>query len=85
LTEVLFGGVFDEINIAAGQMEDGTTTQIITVSKRLGKNLSIGLDKSLNGLQDAVRLTWRLTQKWSMMTRFGIDDSTIDARYSIMF
>ncbi|MCL2309903.1 MAG: translocation/assembly module TamB domain-containing protein [Proteobacteria bacterium] len=85
LTEELFGGVFDEINIAAGQMEDGTTTQIITVSKRLGKNLSIGLDKSLNGLQDAVRLTWRLTQKWSMMTRFGIDDSTIDARYSIMF
>jgi len=85
LTDELFGGVIDEINIAAGQMEDGTTTQIITVSKRLNKNLSVGLDKSMNGLQDAIRLTWRLSQKWSMMTRFGIDDSTIDARYSIMF
>jgi translocation and assembly module TamB len=85
LTNELFGGVIDEINVAAGQMEDGTTTQIITVSKRLGKNLSIGLDKSLNGLQDAIRLTWRLSRKWSMMTRFGTDDSTIDARYSIVF
>ncbi|MDR0247157.1 MAG: translocation/assembly module TamB domain-containing protein, partial [Burkholderiales bacterium] len=85
LTDELFGGVIDEINVVAGQMEDGTTTQIITVSKRLGKNLSIGLDKSLNGLQDAVRLTWRLSRKWSMMTRFGVDDSTVDARYSIVF
>ncbi len=85
LTDELFGGVIDEINVAAGQMEDGTTTQIITVSKRLGKNLSVGLDKSLNGLQDAVRLTWRLSRKWSMITRFGVDDSTIDARYSIVF
>ncbi|MDR2710224.1 MAG: translocation/assembly module TamB domain-containing protein [Burkholderiales bacterium] len=85
LTDELFGGVIDEINVAAGQMEDGTTTQIITVSKRLNKNLSIGLDKSLNGLQDAIRLTWRLSKKWSIMTRFGVDDSTIGARYSIMF
>ncbi|MDR0250495.1 MAG: translocation/assembly module TamB domain-containing protein [Burkholderiales bacterium] len=85
LTDELFGGVIDEINVVAGQMEDGTTTQIITVSKRLGKNLSIGLDKSLSGLQDAVRLTWRFSRKWSMMTRFGVDDSTIDARYSIVF
>ncbi|MDR2243938.1 MAG: translocation/assembly module TamB domain-containing protein, partial [Burkholderiales bacterium] len=85
LTEELFGGVIDEINVTAGQMEDGTTTQIITVSKRLGKNFSIGLDKSLNGLQDAVRLTWRLSRKWSMMSRFGVDDSTVDARYSIVF
>jgi translocation and assembly module TamB len=85
LTDELFGGVIDEINIAAGQMEDGTTTQIITVSKRLNKNLSIGLEKSLNGLQDAIRLTWRLSQKWSVVTRFGVDDSTVGARYSIMF
>ncbi|MDR0771336.1 MAG: translocation/assembly module TamB domain-containing protein [Burkholderiales bacterium] len=85
LTDTLFGGVIDEINVAAGQMEDGTTTQIITVSKRLNKNLSIGLEKSINGLQDAIRLTWRLSQKWSMVTRFGVDDSTVGARYSIMF
>jgi translocation and assembly module TamB len=85
LTEEIFGGVIDQINVVAGQMEDGTTTQIVTVSKRLGKNLSIGLDKSLNGLQDAVRLTWRLSRKWSIMSRFGVDDSTMDARYSISF
>jgi translocation and assembly module TamB len=85
LTDELFGGVIDEINVAAGQMEDGTTTQIITVSKRLNKYLSLGLEKSLNGLQDAIRLTWRLSRKWSMVTRFGLDDSTIGARYSIMF
>ncbi|MCL2297704.1 MAG: translocation/assembly module TamB domain-containing protein [Proteobacteria bacterium] len=85
LTGELFGGVIDEINVVGGQTEDGTATQIVTVSKRLGKNLSIGLDKSLNGLQDAVRLTWRFSRKWSMMTRFGVDDSTVDARYSIVF
>ncbi|BCL75496.1 DUF490 domain-containing protein [Jeongeupia sp. HS-3] len=75
----------DEVGVASDTMEDGTTTQVVTVSKRLNKWLTLGLDKSINGLKDAVRFTLQLSRRWSFVTRIGTDESTIDAKYSINF
>ncbi|GHD63589.1 translocation/assembly module TamB domain-containing protein [Jeongeupia chitinilytica] len=75
----------DEVGVASDRMEDGTTTQVVTVSKRLNKWLTLGLDKSVNGLKDAVRFTVQLSRRWSFVTRIGTDESTVDAKYSINF
>ncbi|AOX99626.1 translocation/assembly module TamB domain-containing protein [Jeongeupia sp. USM3] len=75
----------DEVGVASDTMEDGTTTQVVTVSKRLNRWLTLGLDKSVNGLRDAVRFTVQMSRRWSFVTRVGTDESTFDAKYSINF
>ncbi|MBM3114641.1 translocation/assembly module TamB domain-containing protein [Jeongeupia naejangsanensis] len=85
-SDELFGKLgIDEVGVASDKMEDGTTTQVVTVSKRLNKWLTLGLDKSVNGLKDAVRFTVQLSRRWSFVTRVGTDESTFDAKYSINF
>ncbi len=85
LTDSLFGGVIDEINITGMRTNDGQSTQVVTVGKRLTKDISVALEKSFNGLHDAVRLTWRFVRHWSLNGRFGTDDSSASVHYSIRF
>ena len=85
LTDMLFGGVIDEVNLSSAQSSDGESTQVVTVGKKLSKDVSLALEKSFNGLQDAVRLTWRFARRWSLVGRFGTDDSSANVNYSIRF
>jgi translocation and assembly module TamB len=81
----LLGGLVDEVGLSSVRTSDGETTQVVTVNKRLTQDISIGLEKSFNGLQDAIRLSWRFSRSWALITRFGVDDSSMDVKYTIRF
>lgn len=75
----------DEIGVSTDKHADGTTSQVVSVGKRLTDKVSIAFEKSLDGLEDAIKLTLRLSRKWSLITRFGAYESTLDASYNINF
>ncbi|WP_187360154.1 translocation/assembly module TamB domain-containing protein [Chitinolyticbacter meiyuanensis] len=75
----------DEVGFSSAERTDGTTSQVVTVSKRVGRWLRVGLEKSFDGLSDAVSMTVLLSRRWSFVTRFGTDESEADVLYSISF
>ncbi|WP_047393772.1 translocation/assembly module TamB domain-containing protein [Chitinibacter sp. ZOR0017] len=86
LTDDLLGNFgIDEVGYKSKEESDGTTTQIVTVSKRLTRNLKVGLEKSFNGLSDAVNFTLQLSRNWSIVSRIGVDDSSVDVKYTLSF
>lgn len=86
LTDELLDKVgIDEVGYRTEKNEDGSSTQIISVSKQLSRNLRMSLEKSVDGLSDAVKLSFNLTRGWSLVTRIGFDKSSIDAYYTVSF
>ncbi|MDR1529708.1 MAG: translocation/assembly module TamB domain-containing protein [Burkholderiales bacterium] len=85
LTDELFGGLVDEISVGSNHSSDGEATQVVTVSKKLTRDISIALEKSFNGLQDAIRLSWRFARRWSLTGRFGVEDTSANVHYSIRY
>ncbi|MBE9609414.1 translocation/assembly module TamB domain-containing protein [Chitinilyticum piscinae] len=75
----------DEVGYRSERNDDGTTTQIVSVSKQMTRNLRVSLEKSLDGLSDAVKFSLNLTRGWSLITRIGTDKSSVDAYYSFTF
>ncbi|GLS05568.1 DUF490 domain-containing protein [Chitiniphilus shinanonensis] len=75
----------DEVGFGSEERAGGTTSQVVTVSKRIGNRLRVGLEKSFDGLSDAISLTVLLSRRWSVVTKFGTDESTLDALYTISF
>ncbi|GGP26411.1 translocation/assembly module TamB domain-containing protein [Silvimonas amylolytica] len=85
-SQELLGSIgIDEVGMSTDKHADGTTTQIVSIGKRLTDKVSIAFDKSLDGLEDAIKLTLRLSRNWSLVTRFGAYESTMDATYNISF
>ncbi|MBB5193608.1 translocation and assembly module TamB [Silvimonas terrae] len=85
-SQELLGSIgIDEVGMSTDKHADGTTTQIVSIGKRLTDKVSIAFDKSLDGLEDAIKLTLRLSRNWSLVTRFGAYESTLDATYNISF
>ncbi|MCB5194921.1 translocation/assembly module TamB domain-containing protein [Deefgea salmonis] len=86
LTDQLFGAVgIDEVGYNTVREKDGSTTQVVSVSKQLAKNLRVSLDKSFNGLRDAVRFTWQLSRNWAVVSRIGVDESSLNVDYTWQF
>ncbi|MBM5575544.1 hypothetical protein GKO28_16265 [Deefgea sp. CFH1-16] len=86
LTDQLFGAVgIDEVGYNTVREKDGSTTQVVSVSKQLAKNLRVSLDKSFNGLRDAVRFTLQLSRNWSVVSRIGVDESSLNVDYTWQF
>ncbi|KAF0815451.1 Translocation and assembly module TamB [Andreprevotia sp. IGB-42] len=83
--EILGNFGIDEVGMATDKMADGTSTQVVSVSKRLTKTVRLSLEKSLNGLKDAIKLSWQFSKRWSLVSRFGTDESTLDATYTVRF
>ncbi|UXY14096.1 translocation/assembly module TamB domain-containing protein [Chitiniphilus purpureus] len=75
----------DEVGFASEERADGTTSQVVSVSKRLGNRLRVALEKSFDGLSDAISLTVLLSRRWSLVTRFGTDESSTDMLYTVTF
>ncbi|TJZ66113.1 translocation/assembly module TamB domain-containing protein [Chitiniphilus eburneus] len=75
----------DEVGFGSEERADGATSQVVTVSKRIGNRLRVGLEKSFDGLSDAISLTVLLSRRWSVVTKFGTDESSLDALYTISF
>ena len=86
LTDDFLGKVgIDEVGMRSVRETDGKSTQIVTVSKQLGRNFRVSLEKSINGLRDAVKLSLQLSRRWSLVTRLGNDESSVGANYTIQF
>ncbi|WP_028451209.1 translocation/assembly module TamB domain-containing protein [Chitinilyticum aquatile] len=83
--EILDKVGIDEVGYRTEKNEDGTSTQIVSVSKQLNRNLRMSLEKSIDGLSDAVKFSFNLTRGWSLVTRIGFDKSSVDAYYSFSF
>lgn len=75
----------DDANYSSIKEADGSTTQVVSVTKQLAKNFSVSLDKSFTGLRDAVRFTLQMSRNWSLVSRFGIDSSSVDVTWSKQF
>jgi translocation and assembly module TamB len=85
-TEGVLGKVgLDDVGFSSQKEKDGTSTQVVSVGKQLGKNVRVSLEKSINGLRDAVKFTWQLTKGWSLVSRIGTDETTGDAYYTFSF
>ncbi len=86
VTDQIFDSLgIDEVGFSSSERSDGTTAQVVTVSKRIGRWLRVGLEKSFDGLSDAVSMTVLLSRRWSFVTRFGTDESEADMLYTISF
>ncbi|MEN9656925.1 MAG: hypothetical protein RL571_390 [Pseudomonadota bacterium] len=75
----------DAVGFSSQKEKDGTSTQVVSVGKQLGKNVRVSLEKSVNGLRDAVKFTWQLSKGWSLVSRVGTDETTGDAYYTFTF
>lgn len=86
LTEEILETIgIDDVGMRSVRETDGKSTQIVTVSKQLGRNLRISLEKSLTGLRDAVKLSLQLSRRWALVSRVGNDESSVGATYTIQF
>lgn len=83
--EILQNIGIDDIGMRSITETDGKSTQIVTVSKQLGRKLRISLEKSLTGLRDGVKLSLQLSKRWALVTRLGNDESTVGATYTVQF
>ena len=85
-TDGILGVVgLDDVGFSSQKEKDGTSTQVVSVGKQLGKNVRVALEKSVNGLRDAVKFTWQLSKGWSLVSRIGTDETTGDAYYTFTF
>lgn len=86
LTDEILGRIgLDDVGMRSVRETDGRSTQIVTVSKQLGRKLRVSLEKSINGLRDAVKLSLQLSRRWSLDTRIGNDESSAGMVYTIQF
>lgn len=86
LTEELLSKVgIDELGVRSERETDGTPTQIVTISSRLGRHFRINLEKSINGLRDAVSVAYQVGKNWSLVTKFAETEETITANYTHYF
>lgn len=75
----------DDVGMRSVRETDGKSTQIVTVSKQLGRNFRISLEKSITGLRDAVKLSLQLSRRWALVSRIGNDESSVGATYTVQF
>lgn len=86
LEDAILGQIgIDEVGMRSVRETDGKSTQIVSVSKQLGRNFRVSLEKSINGLRDAVKGTLQLSRTWSLVTRVGNDESSVGASYTVQF
>lgn len=60
------------------------TDQIFSVGKRITPDLVFSIERSLTDATNGVKLTWRLTRRFSIVGRTG-SDTSIDAQYLFSF
>lgn len=58
--------------VAFGTSENGTSTaQVLSLGKEISKRLFVGYEQGLAGASSVVKLTYTLTQHWSLVARGG--------------
>jgi translocation and assembly module TamB len=61
-----------------------TTTEILSIAKRINDKVTIGYEQALSGTEYVVQVSYRLSQRLSVMARAGTDNA-LDLVYSIAF
>lgn len=74
-----------------GQTVAGTTAigaaagdQVVSVGKRLAPGLVLSVERGLSDASGALKLSWQLTRRVSIIGRAG-NDTSVDAKYTISF
>ncbi|WP_174873427.1 translocation/assembly module TamB domain-containing protein, partial [Vogesella oryzae] len=83
-------GLFDDVGVqsrAASTGSDGTVNpaeQVVTLGKQLTRELYVGYEYGLKSAEQAVRLSYQLSQKLSLIARAGREASS-EVRYTLRF
>ena len=73
----------DKLSIGASEYGTGTG-QVVNLGKEISNKLFIGYEQGLAGAESAVKLTYELTQHWSLVLRGGAV-AGLDVNYSRRF
>jgi translocation and assembly module TamB len=63
-------GVLPQATVA-GKTGTSSATEVVSVGKRLSKDLYVVYERGLADAEGALRLTWQITQKFQMLVRAG--------------
>ncbi|MFC3531516.1 translocation/assembly module TamB domain-containing protein [Vogesella facilis] len=83
-------GLFDDVGVqsrAASTSSDGTVNpaeQVVTLGKQLTRELYVGYEYGLKSAEQAVRISYQLSQKLSLIARAGREASS-ELRYTLRF
>ncbi|MES2072689.1 MAG: translocation/assembly module TamB domain-containing protein [Pseudomonadota bacterium] len=68
----------------ATAVSSSSTDQVVSVGKRLAPGLVLSVERGLSDASGAVKLTWQLTRRVSVIGRTG-NESSVDAYYTFSF
>ena len=83
-------GLFDDFGMsrrASKTAINGTVSpaeQVLTVGKQLTQTFYLGYEYGLTSSQQALKLVYQLSSKWSLLLRIGVDTS-VETRYTRRF
>jgi len=83
-------GLFDDLGLVERESRtalNGTVSpaeQVLTVGKQLSRTFYLGYEYGLTSSQQAVKLIYQLSRKWSVVLRVGADASA-ESRYTLRF
>jgi translocation and assembly module TamB len=83
-------GLFDDLGLVERESRtalNGTVSpaeQVLTVGKQLTRTFYLGYEYGLTSSQQAVKLIYQLSSKWSVVLRAGADAS-LESRYTLRF
>ncbi|MEQ6291253.1 translocation/assembly module TamB domain-containing protein [Vogesella sp. GCM10023246] len=82
-------GLFDDVGVQsrAATSSDGTVNpaeQVVTLGKQLTRELYVGYEYGLKSAEQAVRISYQLSQKLSLIARAGREASS-ELRYTLRF
>lgn len=79
-TQLARAAGLDEFSFAGGDAESAS----LTFGKRLTSQLYLSYEKSMTGLLDVARLTFNITNRWSLRAEAGTE-SAVDVLYTFSF
>lgn len=79
-TQLARAAGLDEFSFAGGDAESAS----LTFGKRLTSQLYLSYEKSMTGLLDVARLTFNITNRWSLRAEAGAE-SAVDVLYTFSF
>ena len=74
----------DELSLRSAPGAETVTGQIVSVGKRLSSRATLGYEQGLSAAAGAMKLTWQLTPRVSLVTRAGADNA-IDVNWTFSF
>jgi translocation and assembly module TamB len=58
-------------NTVAGRTGSGSASDVVTVGKKLTKDIYVAYERGLADAEDTLRITWQITHQFQMLVRAG--------------